>query len=247
MSSNTSDQDDSRGNVRSSLRGTPLSRRDLGKYAAVAAGLAALVPAVAGAQTPEASPAATPSAPSTLGTPSPDRPRGGSVTVARAGDSDSLDPAHTTAGISFQVFNNIYDTLIGFNADLTYEGILAESWDISDDGLTYTFHLRKGITFHDGTDFNADAVKFTFDRLMDPKTAAPAAGWVTAIKGSTVIDPSTVTIDLSTPFSPLLGNIALSYFGIVSPTAVQKYGDDFSTNPVGTGPWKFKEWVQGDH
>src|SRR5262249_4498039 len=131
-----------------------ISRRDLARYGAAAAALAGLAPGVvaAGSATGSAS-----NRSDALQQP----PTGGSITLARAGDSDSLAPQPTTAGVAFQVFNNIYDTLIGFNDQLTYEGILAESWEISDDGLTYTFHLRRGITFHDGTPFNADAVKFS--------------------------------------------------------------------------------------
>lgn len=175
------------------------------------------------------------------------KPTGGQIIVARAGDSDSLDPAHTTAGIAFQVFNNIYDTLIAYNANLEYEGILAESWAISDDGLEYTFTLRSGITFHDGTEFNAEAVKFNFDRLMNPETNAPAAGWISPLTETRVDDPLTVTLVLSEPFSPLLGNLCLSYFGISSPTAIEQTGDaDYGRNPVGTGPWKFKEWLAGE-
>ena len=176
-----------------------------------------------------------------------EKPTGGQIVVARAGDSDTLDPAHTTAGISFQVFTNIYDTLIAYNMDLGYEGILAESWEISEDGLEYTFKLREGILFHDGTDFNAEAVKFNYDRLMDPETNAPAAGWVTALTTTEVVDPYTVKLILSEPFSPLLGNLCLAYFGIASPTAIEKFGDeDYGRNPVGTGPWKFQEWIAGE-
>lgn len=175
------------------------------------------------------------------------RPTGGQIVVARAGDSDSLDPAHTTAGISFQVFTNIYDTLIAYDMDLGYEGILAESWEISEDGLEYTFKLREGISFHDGTEFNADAVKFNFDRLMAPETNAPAAGWITPLSSTEVVDPYTVKLVLSESFSPLLGNLCLAYFGIASPAAIEEYGDeDYGRNPVGTGPWKFQEWIAGE-
>jgi peptide/nickel transport system substrate-binding protein len=175
------------------------------------------------------------------------KPTGGSIVVARAGDSDTLDPAHTTAGIAFQVFTNIFDTLIAYDIELGYEGILAESWELSEDGLEYTFKLRPSIKFHDDTDLNAEAVKFTFDRLMLPETNAPAAGWITPLSSTEVVDDLTVKLVLSEPFSPLLGNLCLAYFGITSPTAVEQYGDaDFGRNPVGTGPWKFQEWIAGE-
>ena len=148
-----------------------LTRRDLGRYAAltaVGAGFAGIVPRVAVAQSANGTPDAAPA-----------HPLGGSVTIAHAGDADSLDPAHTT-GPSWHVLNNLYDSVDLHQRQLQYEGVLAESWDISDDGLEYTFHLRPGITFHDGTELNAEAVKFTFDRLIDPETNAPAAGWIRA-------------------------------------------------------------------
>lgn len=175
------------------------------------------------------------------------RPTGGTIVVARVGDSDTLDPAHTTAAISFQVFNNIYDTLIAYDMDLGYEGILAESWEISDDGIEYIFKLREGIMFHDGTVLDADAVKFNFDRMMLPETNAPAAGWITPLASTEVIDNLSVKFILSEPFSPFLGNLCASYFGITSPTAVEEYGDqDYGRNPVGSGPWKFQEWIAGE-
>jgi peptide/nickel transport system substrate-binding protein len=214
-----------------------VTRRDLGRYAAATAALATLVPAegsVAAAQGASSSPA-------------PERPRGGTVTVAQAGEPDSLDPQIALSGISGQVHNNLYDTLIGLNADFRYEGILAESWDVSGDGLEYTFHLRSGIAFHDGSPFNADAVKFTFDRILDPKTKANQAATFSVLKETMVVDPLTVKFVLKEPFSPFLSYLAASYNGgaILPPGAVQKSGSDFGTNPVGTGPWKFNEWVRG--
>jgi peptide/nickel transport system substrate-binding protein len=212
-----------------------LSRRDLTKRIAAATGLASGAVALLG----EAS--------SLRVLAQDSKPTGGSIVVARAGDSDTLDPAHTTAGIAFQVFTNIFDTLIAYDIELGYEGILAESWEISEDGLEYTFKLRPGIKFHDDTDLNAEAVKFTFDRLMLPETNAPAAGWITPLSSTEVVDDLTVKLVLSEPFSPLLGNLCLAYFGITSPAAVEQYGDaDFGRNPVGTGPWKFQEWIAGE-
>ena len=141
------------------------------------------------------------------------------------------------------MFTNIYDTLTALNMDGEPEGILAEKWEISTDGTQYTFHLRQGIKFHDGTDFNADAVKFTYDRLVDPKTNAPAASWISGYESAKVIDEHTVTLQLKAPFSPLMGNTSIAYFGILSPTAVQKEGTNFGHKPVGTGPFMFKEWI----
>jgi peptide/nickel transport system substrate-binding protein len=209
-----------------------LSRRDLGRYATAAAALAAVGPGRVAAQ-------------SASGTPAPSRPTGGSITVARPWDGDSLDPHHTS-GPSYEILQAVYDPLVGFTAKRTYEGILAESWDVSADGLEYTFRLRDGITFHNGEAMNADAVKFTFDRLIDPATSAPAAGWVTPLKATTVVDPLTVKLRLSESFSPLLANFCFPYYGILPPGAVQQLGENFGKQPVGTGPWKFKEWVTGE-
>ncbi|HCG28588.1 MAG TPA: ABC transporter substrate-binding protein [Thermomicrobiales bacterium] len=171
---------------------------------------------------------------------------GGQLILGRSGDSDTLDPQHTTAAISHQVFSQIYDTLIGRNMNLEFEPIVSESYEAAADGLSYTFKIRKDLKFHDGTPLNAEAVKFTFDRVTDPKTAAPSASWVDAIASTDAVDEVTVRMNLNKVFSPLLGNISIAYFGILSPAGVEKHGDDFGKNPVGSGPFVFKEWVPGE-
>jgi peptide/nickel transport system substrate-binding protein len=214
--------------------GGSLSRRAFGRYVAGAAAVAAITPRFASAQSSPATPEGTAA-----------HPRGGSIAVPNVGDAVTLDPA-LDWGPSYFAWNNIYDSLVGFNKELKYEGVLAESWDVSPDGLAYTFRLRPGVTFHDGTEMNADAVKFTFDRILDPATKAVVLGWISPLKAAEVIDPLTVKLVLSEPFSPLLGSLCITSFGIVSPTAAKKYGADFGKNPVGTGAWKLKDWVSGE-
>jgi peptide/nickel transport system substrate-binding protein len=125
---------------------------------------------------------------------------------------------------------------------------LAERWDISDDGRTYTFHLRQGVTFHDGTPFDAQAVKFNFNRMLDENHPQhdtgpfPLAFFFSAIKQTEVVDAHTVRLHLKEPFAPLLSNLAYPTGLMVSPTAVKKYGKEFGRHPVGTGAYRFAEW-----
>ena len=238
------------------LLGSQLSRRRLVRLLAaapVAAGVTSILAACGGGDSTvsdggSGGSSATPSgtADSGSGGSSGEPKQGGRLIIGRSGDSDSLDPQHTIASISWQVFQHIYDPLIGRNLDLEYEGVLAERWEISEDGKEITFTIRKGIKFHDGTDLTPEAVAFTFTRLMDPATNAPAASWISPLQKTEAIDDSTVKMTLSEAFAPLLGNISSAYFGIISPAAVEKYGEDFGQNPVGTGPYKFKEWIAGE-
>ena len=226
---------------RSRLAGAALSRRALGKLMAIAASSAALPPAITAAA------GSAPSAPAAHPLALQDAPRGGSLIIARSADAGTLDPQYSFNGLSLGPLYSVYDTLTAVNPETNQvEGVLAESWDISDDGLEYTLHLRQGITFHDGTPFNADAVTFAFDRILGPAKATASTSWVSAVTGAEVIDEYAVKLLLSEPFSPLLGNLASGYFGIPSPTAVQTMGDDLGTHPVGTGRWKFKEWITGE-
>ncbi|WP_462408801.1 ABC transporter substrate-binding protein [Neobacillus sp. Marseille-QA0830] len=178
------------------------------------------------------------------------------LVYGRGGDSTSLDPITTTEGEAFKVTENIFDTLVSYGEkDTTIQPGLAEKWEVSDDGLTYTFHLRQGVKFHDGTDFNAEAVVFNFERWMngdeDKFPYYTMFGGYKSDEGHVIkevkaVDQNTVQFVLKRPQAPFLKNLAMSPFGMASPAAVEKYGDDFRSHPVGTGPFKFVEWKQND-
>ncbi|HXF83105.1 MAG TPA: ABC transporter substrate-binding protein [bacterium] len=178
---------------------------------------------------------------------------GGTLVFGQAQDAVSLDPGDIEDGFSVNNTSNMFDTLVRFRADSTQiEPSLAESWSVTQDGLVWTFRLRRGVKFHDGTPFNADAVVFTYARQIDKKHPyfpgnAPYASFTYQnVKSVTAVDPYTVRFTLSAPFAPFLTNMAMFSTSIVSPTAVKKWGKDFFKHPVGTGPFKFVEWVQKD-
>jgi len=182
---------------------------------------------------------------------------GKTLVYGRGGDSVGLDPALETDGESFKVCDNIYETLVTFKAESTELAPgLASSWDASEDGLTWTFNLRRNVKFHDGTDFNADAVVFSLARQFKPdhpfhKVEGAYQYWNSMsmsdiVKDVRAVDDYTVAIDLKRPNAPFLSNLAMNFCGIVSPEAVKKFGADFARNPVGTGPFKFEEWIKDD-
>ncbi len=168
------------------------------------------------------------------------------INIALNADPPKLDPHQSSALVDRQVFQSLFDKLVEFDKDLKIVPMLAEKWDISADGLTYTFTLRKGVKFHDGTEFNADAVKYNFDRMMDPKFVSPRKTEINSVEKVTVVDPNTVKLQLKQPNASLLSVLADRAGMIVSPTAAKAAGLDFLNNPVGTGPFKFKERVKGD-
>ena len=182
---------------------------------------------------------------------------GGVLVFGRSGDSVGLDPGRETDGESFYIADNVYETLTQFKPGTTeiVPG-LASSWDVSADGLEFTFHLRKGVKFHDDTDFNADAVVFSLARQFKKDhpfyNNGPWQYWGgmdmdNIVDDVVAVDDSTVKIILKKKEAPFLANLAMNFAAIVSPTAAEKYGKDFPSNPVGTGPFMFVSWTKDDN
>jgi peptide/nickel transport system substrate-binding protein len=159
-----------------------------------------------------------------------------------------LDPATSKLGVcDGSAYNLLYNTLVDVSLDGEILPELATEWEMSDDGTSYTFTLREGVTFHDGTTLDAAAVKFSLDRVRDPESGAPAATALKVIEDIEVVDPQTVQITLSAPSTPFLTQLAGQGAGaIVSPAAVEQLGEDFQNKAVGSGPFKLVEWTPGD-
>ncbi|HSF34268.1 MAG TPA: ABC transporter substrate-binding protein [Candidatus Tectomicrobia bacterium] len=183
--------------------------------------------------------------------------KGGTFVYGRGADSVGLDPAVVTDGESFRVTRNIYESLCEYQRDSTavIPG-LAESWQTTPDGLTWKFTLRRHVKFHDGTPFNAEAVVFNFERWMfehHPYHKGVFEYWKSMfggfpgfVKSVRAIDGFSVEFVLDKPMAPFLANLAMPMFGIASPAAIKKYGDDYFKNPVGTGSFRFREWRKDD-
>lgn len=169
----------------------------------------------------------------------------GTLNIGLQADPPTLDPKLSTALVDRQLMLNIYDTLVALQANGSYGPGLAKSWNTSTDGLTVTLNLQTGVKFQDGTDFNAAAVKFNLNRYMQSDSARKAQ--LSDITSIDTPDQNTVVLHLKKPFSPLIGILSGRSGMMVSPTAVQKEGANYPNQPVGTGPYKFKERVKGDH
>ncbi len=171
---------------------------------------------------------------------------GGTLTFAAGADPDSLDPQNTQSNPGEQVNRMMYENLVRFNAKMQIEPGLAESWTQSADGLVWTFKLRKGVHFHDGTPLDAKAVKYFFDRVLGDDKPFKASLYTPFVQGAQVVDDQTVRVTLKQPFAAFLFRLAHSAGGIVSPAAHQKWGKDLTLHPVGTGPFKLVEWMKSD-
>ncbi|MCB0723164.1 MAG: ABC transporter substrate-binding protein [Ignavibacteriae bacterium] len=201
---------------------------------------------------------------------------GGIFRINETEDIRSLDPVRINDVVSHHVAHQIYDGLIDLDSNLQLVPQLAQTWEISEDGLLYTFHLRKGVYFHDnkcfpdgkGREITAKDVKYSFDRVCDPRTQTIGYSYyknyvegaeeyynhikeardnnkeptMDGVSGYVVKDDSTFQVKLKQPFGPFIYYITLTYGYVVPKEAVDMYGQDYFQNPVGSGPFIFVDW-----
>ena len=173
--------------------------------------------------------------------------QGGTLAVGVVSDMKTLDPIYSVQFTERPVLYLVFNTLVKYGADFSIKPELAESWKLDNDGKRVTFKLRHGVKFHDGTPFNAAAVKWNIDARLDPKNASPQRGQLDPVIASVdVIDEDTVAFNLKEKFPGLLSLLGERPGFMVSPTEWQKAGKDFGGQPVGTGAFVFKEWVRGN-
>jgi len=190
-------------------------------------------------------------------TPDPNARPGGTITVTYKDDVATLDPAIGYDWQNWSMIKSLFDGLMDYvPGTTTLRPGLAESYEISPDGLNYTFKLRPGVRFHNGREMTAEDVKYSLDRVTDPATQSPGAGFFAAIagfeaagpgglSGVKVVDPLTVQITLSRPDATFLHVMALNFASVVPKEAVDEYGADFGKHPVGTGAFRLAEWTLG--
>ncbi|MGI6857001.1 ABC transporter substrate-binding protein [Mesorhizobium sp. 1B3] len=186
--------------------------------------------------------------------------QGGQMTVTYKDDVSTLDPAIGYDWQNWSMIKSLFDGLMDYEPGTTkLTKDLAEDYTISDDGQTFTFTLRKGVKFHNGRELTADDVKYSIERVVNPKTQSPGAGFFGSIKGFeeastgkaeqlsgiTVVDPYTIKFELSRPDATFLHVLAINFSHVVPKEEVEKYGADFGKHPVGSGAFKMAEWTLG--
>ncbi len=181
----------------------------------------------------------------------PAAPAGGSaqsnaaITISLNADPPSLDPAFSSAFVDRQVHNSLFDKLVDLDANGKVVPMLATEWKVSDDGLSYTFTLREGVKFHDGTDFNAEAVKANLERYMTDQKST-RRNELGAVQSVEAVDAKTVKITLKQAFAPFLSVLSDRSGMMVSPKAIKDQSGDIRNQPVGSGPFKYESRVKGD-
>ncbi|HAT24683.1 MAG: glutathione ABC transporter substrate-binding protein GsiB [Pantoea sp.] len=166
--------------------------------------------------------------------------------IAVGSNFTTLDPYDANDTLSQAVAKSFYQGLFGFDKEMKLTNVLAESYQASPDGLTYTIKLRPGIKFQDGTDFNAEAVKVNLERASNPDNHLKRYNLFKYIATTEAVDPTTVKITLKQPFSAFINNLAHPAAAMISPTALKKYGKEIGFHPVGTGPYELVTWNQTD-
>lgn len=171
---------------------------------------------------------------------------GGTLVHVLNGEPDSLDPHQTVRQDAWSIMRFVHSSLVLQDPEGNYVPYLAESWEMSEDGLTWTFHLKEGVTFHDGTPLTAQDVAWTYTRAKDPANPGAAGAALAAVESFEATDDSTVVMHLPQPFFPLLTSLSdPAFFGILSQDAVEG-SEEYGRAPVGSGPYMFKEWVTGE-
>ena len=165
--------------------------------------------------------------------------------VAQMSDISTLDPHKAADAYSANVMRQVYNALVQPDPNMEFKGDLAESWENPDD-LTWLFHLRKGVLFHNGEEFTADDVKFTLERMLDPKTASPGVTHIREVDKVEVVDRYTVRIVTKAPYAPLISNLGRYEMCMLNEKAVREAGEDYGRHPVGTGPFMLDVWRPGD-
>jgi ABC-type transport system substrate-binding protein len=192
--------------------------------------------------------------------PDPNAKPGGSIVITYKDDVATLDPAIGYDWQNWSMIKSLFDGLMDYVPGTTeLRPGLAESYEISPDGMTFTFKLRSGVKFHNGREMTAEDVKYSLDRVTNPTTQSPGAGFfgsikgfdkmadgsATSLEGVTVVDPLTVKIELSRPDATFLHVMAINFASVVPKEAVDAAGGDFGKQPVGTGAFKLAEWTLG--
>ncbi len=172
--------------------------------------------------------------------------QGGSMVVTYKDDVATLDPAIGYDWQNWSMIKSLFDGLMGYEPGTsTLKKSLAEDYTISEDGTVFTFTLRKGVKFHNGREMTAEDVKYSIERVMNPETQSPGAGFFGSIKTITAVDPYMIKFELSRPDATFLHVMGLNFASVVPKEEVEKWGADFGKHPVGTGAFKLGEWTLG--
>jgi len=169
------------------------------------------------------------------------------VSVAIGIDPETMDPVQQGTTLVAMMLSHVTETLVYMDPDGEIHPHLAEDWSISDDNREYTFYIREGVEFHDGSELNAEAVKFSLDRIINPDISTPLIGFYGPMSEVEVVDEYTVTVKFDEPFAPALMGFAWPTAAIISPQTYEEVGiQDFARHPVGTGPFEMTDWRAGE-
>lgn len=169
------------------------------------------------------------------------------ITIGVSANFISMDPHDSNDTLGYSAQKAIMEGLVGFDKDMNVIPKLAEEWEASEDAMEFTFKLREGVEFHDGSIFNAEAVKINIDRLADPNNNLKRHSMVSMVDEVIVVDEYEVKVILKEPFGAMINNFAHPSVMMHSPKSLEEKEKDVGLHPIGTGPFKFKEWEPGDH